>query len=76
MMILNFSLTPVFWHSNLSSTGTTSNIVGHPTRGGNVIMDLVQALMTSTITQMGGTLANALKSLKSGRVDHDFISCV
>ena len=40
--------------------------------GGNVTLDQVQALLTATINQMGGTLADALKNVKSGNDNRDF----
>ncbi len=39
-------------------------------------MDQVYPLLTVTIQQMGGTLADALKSMKSGKDDNDFTSGV
>ena len=39
-------------------------------------MDQVQALLTATIQQMGGTLADALKNVKSGNDNLDFTAGV
>ncbi len=39
-------------------------------------MDQVQALLTATIQQMGGTLADALKNVKSGNDNRDFTTGV
>ena len=46
------------------------------TGGGNVTMDEVQALLTATIQQMGGTLADALKNARGGHDNHEFTSGV
>jgi len=37
-----------------------SNVTGLASGGGSVTLDQVQALLTATIQQMGGTLADAL----------------
>ncbi len=39
-------------------------------------MDQVQALLTATNQQMGGTLAYALKNMRTGKDENDFTSGV
>ncbi len=39
-------------------------------------MDQVQALLTATIQQMGGTLADALKNVRNGNDNRDFTAGV
>ena len=39
-------------------------------------MDQVQALLTATIRQMGGMLADALKNVKRGNDNNDFTAGV
>ena len=56
-----------------SSTTVSS---GAAIGGGNVTLDQVQALLTATIQQMGGTLADALKNVKSGNDNRDFTAGV
>eukprot|EP00804_Cyclotella_cryptica_P006706 CCRYP_008640-RA/>CCRYP_008640-RA protein AED:0.60 eAED:-0.00 QI:0/0/0/0.2/1/1/5/0/1261 len=56
----------MFSPSRPTSAGTVSGTGGSGSVGGGVTMDQLQALLTATIQQMGGTLADALKNVKSG----------
>ena len=58
------------------SAGMGSTVGGSQIGGGSVTMDQVQALLTATIQQMGGTLADALKNVKSGNDNRDFTAGV
>ena len=44
--------------------------------GGSVTIDQVQALLTATIQQMGGTWAGALNGVKTGKDENALISGV
>ena len=67
---------PMFLRSRPGSAGTASAVGGSLSGGGSVTMDQVQALLTATIQQMGGTLVDALKGLKTGKDENDFTSGV
>jgi hypothetical protein len=53
-----------------------STVGGSLSGGVSVTMDQIQALLTATIQQMGGTLADALKHVKRGYDNHDFTAGV
>ena len=57
------------------SARTGSTVGGLQSGGGSVTMDQVQALLTATIQQMGGTLADALKNSR-GKENQEFTSGV
>lgn len=61
---------PLFSPSRPGSAGTASGVGGLISggKGGGVSMDQVQALLTATIQQMGGTLADGLKMQKQGKM--------
>ena len=54
------------------SAGMGSTAGGSLSGGGSVTMDQVQALLTATIQQMGGMLADALKNVRNGNDNRDF----
>ena len=58
------------------SAGMGITVGGSLSRGGSVTMDQVQALLTAMIQQMGGTLADSLKNVKSGNDNRDFTAGV
>ena len=56
---------------------TTPPIAGNGTEGGSVSMEQLLPLLTTTILQIGGTLAHAMKNnLKSVKDFNDFTSGV
>ena len=63
---------PLPFLPRLSTTVSSEAAIG----GGNVTLDQVQALLTATIQQIGGTLADALKNVKSGNDNWDFTAGV
>ena len=54
------------------SAGMASAVRGLISGGGSITTDQVQAWLTAMIQQIGGTLADALKRMKTGKDQNNF----